>query len=52
MSRSRVPVAVIYACGSVTATLILVLLAYDGVFDGALDTLIENLKDIARFFSQ
>jgi hypothetical protein len=52
MSQARAPVAVIYACGLLTAGLILALLAYGGIFDGAWDNLIENLKDLAKFFSQ
>lgn len=52
MSQARAPVAVIYTCGLVTVGLILGLMAYVGMFDGAWDNLIENLKDLAKFFSQ
>jgi hypothetical protein len=52
MSQARAPVAVIYTCGLVTAGLVLGLMAYVGMFDGAWDILIENLKDLVKFFSQ
>jgi hypothetical protein len=50
MSQARSPVSVVYACGLVTAGLILFLLIYSGIFDGIWDVLIDLVKDIARFF--
>jgi hypothetical protein len=52
MPYDRAPVAVIYFCALLTAGLILALMAYMGLFDGALDVLVTGLKDIAKFFSQ
>jgi hypothetical protein len=52
MAQARAPVSVIYTCGLLTAGLIFVLLAYEGMFDGIWDGLIDSLKDIAKFFSQ
>lgn len=51
MSHARAPVSVIYTCGLMTAGLIFVLLAYEGVFDGVWGALVDTLRDIAKFFS-
>jgi hypothetical protein len=50
MSQARTPVSVIYACGLLTAALVLFLLFYFGVFDGLWDALYDLAKEIARFF--
>ncbi len=52
MSQARAPVAVIYACGLVTGVLILFLMAYSGMFDGAWDALIDLLTDLARLLGR
>jgi hypothetical protein len=50
MSQARAPVAVIYVCGLLTAGLILFLMAYAGVFDGAWDAVIDLLRVLGKFF--
>jgi hypothetical protein len=51
MPQARAPVSVIYTCGLLAAGLSFLLLAYEGFFDGMWEALIDNLKEIAKFFS-
>jgi hypothetical protein len=49
MAHARVPVSVIYTCGLLTTGLILLLLAYEGMFDGLWTELFDDLKEILKF---
>jgi hypothetical protein len=50
MAQARAPVSVIYTCIFLTAGLIFVLVAYEGMFDGLWVELVDDLRDIAKFF--
>jgi hypothetical protein len=52
MSQARAPLKVMYACGLFTAGIVLALMAYTGMFDGAGDAFVDILKDMAKYFSQ
>lgn len=51
MAQTRVPLtSLFYFCVFSTASLILLLMTYSGVFDGLGDALVELIKPIAKFF--
>jgi hypothetical protein len=50
MAQARTPVAVIYACGLLTAGLLLFLMIYSGMFDGAWDALLDLLRELTKYF--
>lgn len=51
MAQSRVPLtSLFYFCMFTTASLMLLLMTYAGVFDGLGDGLVEIIKPIAKYF--
>jgi hypothetical protein len=52
LAQARVPVSVIYTCGLLATGLILLLLAYERMFDGLWTELLDDLREIVKFLWQ